>query len=138
MQLDTRFQSSRLGSISFLIPHVLKKELINPNTTREEMEKVSEVNMIKSTAWNKTDLLICTADRLSRMIDLESQILGSGSRSPLPNYSRINPAFLIFLDFECLFSSKEDLQNLRPILRHFIGAHRSDLKLVNQTRKVRT
>lgn len=128
---------SRLGSISFLMPHVLKKEDVKPGMSREHMEYLSEINMMKSATWDKTDLLICTPERLAKILEQETKLISLGSKSPLKITSRLNPAFMIFLDFEHLFSSKDALQNLRPILRQFLGNQRSDMKADNTLRKVR-
>lgn len=120
------------------MPHVVKKEEKKPHISREHMEFVSEQNMLKCTSWDKTDLLICTPDRLSRILEQESKMITEGTKTSFKIQHRINPSFLAFLDYESMFTSKDELASLRPILRHFIGSYRSDLKTENQIRKVRT
>jgi hypothetical protein len=128
MEVARGLRIARLGSISFLIPHIVKKDVDGrvrlPSST--EMETISKENCLKVSDWSSLDLLIATPDQID---DILSR---GGKKGP----KRLNPAWIIFEDYELMFQNRDRIEELRMMLRHFLGTQKSELKEFNEHRKV--
>lgn len=125
---DRDLNMARLGSISFLIPHILKKDSTGKSRlpSHGDMETISKENFVKVSDWKSLDLLIATTDQLDDILNR------GGKRGP----GRLNPAWIVFEDYELMFQDKDKVEELRMMLRHFLGTQKSELKDFNTHRKV--
>ncbi len=116
---------SRLGSVSFVIPHV-SMTARQPNTPQSKLSDISIDNMAKATNWNKLDVLICTINQLEDV--LKSRAMG--------HPRNLNPKWIILEDYEIMFNRKEKIEAIRTVLRQFLGTVKATMKEYNARRKV--
>lgn len=133
---------SRLGSISFVAPHVLTARQIEENNNTSSYpappEMVSMRNLISSMNWNKLDVLVVSADQLEGVMratpENKNPYFAAVTRSA--GFAAPNPEYVMIMDYEIMFSIIEDIQNLRTVLRHYMGTVKSVNREVNLLRKV--
>lgn len=124
-----QLQVSRLGSVSFVIPHVLKKvknQEPDANMQASSMAVASLENLVKAADWQDLDILIATIDQVDDLL----------ARGGKQGDGRLNPKWLVMEDYELMFADKEYTEELRLILRQFMGMTNSTLKEFNGNRRV--
>lgn len=130
MARQNSLQISRLGSVSFVIPHVLKKTTKAPepvtNQQSANMATLSMENLVKIADWGELDILVATIDQLDDLL----------SRGSKQGAGKLNPKWLVMEDYELMFSNKDYTEELRLILRQFMGMTNSTIKEFNEKRRV--
>lgn len=123
-------QAARLGSLSFVMPHIVKKPAARGQppqmTNHQAMEIISRQNSVKAADWLALDVLVATVDQTESVLD-------GGGRS---GEARLNPRWIVIEDCELMFDKADWLADLRSMFRHFLGTHKSELKEFNDQRKV--
>lgn len=150
---------SRLGSISFLIPHIkplppgIKATAPPPAPTQAEtikMERESITNFAKAADWDYLDVLVGAVSQIEDILELKE--LGSelgttktDEISELSELVNLQPKYVVVEDFDLFFGSdqismdeftEDNLECLKIVLRYFTGKIKSPLREYNKHRKV--
>ena len=90
------------------------------------MAVASLENLVKAADWQDLDILIATIDQVDDLL----------ARGGKQGDGRLNPKWLVMEDYELMFADKEYTEELRLILRQFMGMTNSTLKEFNGNRRV--
>lgn len=148
---------SRLGSISFLIPHIKPLppgiKATAPAPTQAEtikMERESITNFAKAADWDYLDVLVGAVSQIEDILELkelgsELGTIKTDEISELSELVNLQPKYVVVEDFDLFFGSdqismdeftEDNLECLKIVLRYFTGKIKSPLREYNKHRKV--